>query len=151
MNRMSHQTRAWIGGLTVIGLLILAGACQAQISIVVSKASPRQLTVADARAIFAAVKTTWPDGSKVELIDQPDSPLAEAFYSQLVGKTVAQVRKEWTKLILSGQASAPAACPGDDEVKKLVAASRNAIGYIASSSLDDSVREIGRVTATPSR
>lgn len=151
MNRMSHHLRPWTGLAMALGLLILAGECQAQISIVVSKSSPRKLTVEDARAIFAAVKTTWPDGSKVELVDQPDSPLAEAFYSRLVGKTVAQIRKEWTKLILSGQAAAPVACPGDDEVKKHVAASPNAIGYIATSSLDASVREIGQVTVAPSR
>jgi ABC-type phosphate transport system substrate-binding protein len=126
-------------------LLILSASANAQISVVVSASSKNAPNNDDLKAIFLAIKAQWPDGGKVQLLDQPESPLAETFYSKLVGKSINQVRKDWTKLILSGQIAAPTKCAGDDAVKKALAANPNAIGFIASSALDGSVKEVLRV------
>jgi hypothetical protein len=126
-------------------LLGVVAESHAQISIVVSKGATHNPSQDDVKAFFAAVKYTWSDGSKVEVVDQPETDLAGTFYTKLLGKSITQVRKEWTKLILSGQATAPVKCGDDEAVKRAVANSKNAIGYIATASLDGTVREIGKI------
>lgn len=124
---------------------LLATVASAQVSVVIAKASKYTPSEGDAKSYFAAVKLEWPDGTKVQVIDQPDAASAKAFYEKFVGVAVTQVRKEWTKLILSGQATAPVKCASDDEVKKALAANPAAIGFIATASVDASVREIAKI------
>jgi hypothetical protein len=73
------------------------------------------------------------------------SELGKKFYDMVIGKSANQVRRQWTKLLLSGQAAPPLKQPSDKNVKKVVAGNPNAIGYIATSALDDSVREVLRI------
>jgi hypothetical protein len=128
------------------GLLFLfTTLASAQVSVVVAKASKYAPSEGDAKSYFAAVKLEWPDGTKVQVIDQPDAAIAKIFYEKFVGVALTQVRKEWTKLILSGQAAAPVKCASDDEVKKALAANPAAIGFIATASVDATVREIAKV------
>lgn len=83
----------------------------------------------------------WPDGGPVALFDQADdSATRQAFYAGIVGRNAAQVKAAWAQLVFSGRALPPKVVDGDADVKKAVAANRNAIGYIKPSSVDDTVR-----------
>jgi ABC-type phosphate transport system substrate-binding protein len=126
------------------GLVICASA-QAQISVIVAKSAAHTPSENDIKSYFSAVKFNWPDGKKVQVVDQPDTEVAQAFYSKFLGKTVALIRKEWTKLILSGQAAAPIKCANDEAVKTAVSSNPNAIGIISSSALDGTVKEIIKI------
>ncbi len=130
-------------------LLILVFIAQsynyAQISVVVSKSSSEKLTKNEVIEIFSGVRLTWSNGSKVQVIDQSDTEIGKSFYDHFLGKSVNQVRVQWTKLVLSGQTIAPIKAQNDDEVKKNVSSKQNAVGYISSKSLDDSVKEIFRI------
>ncbi len=117
----------------------------AQVSVIVSasssaKASPEQIV-----DMFAGVSTTWSSGSKVQIIDQPDTPVGKTFYMKFVKRPVTIVRAQWTKLSLSGQGLAPKRMTDDATVKDAVKKSPGAVGYIATSSLDASVKELARV------
>ena len=130
----------------VMGFGILACAnAQAQVSVVVSKSSAHNPGEADVKSFFSAVKFAWENGAKVQVVEQPDTEVATAFYTKFLGKSVSMIRKEWTKLILSGQASAPVKCANDDAVKKAVAANGDAIGFISSSSVDGTVKEVLKI------
>ena len=145
---MSFSKPGRIAAAAGLALVLLAGLCavsQAQISVVIAKSATHAPSMDDIKAYFSAIKFTWSDGAKVEVVDQPETALAESFYTKLVGKSMSQIRKDWTKLILSGQAAAPTKCAGDDEVKKAVAGNPNAIGFIATSALDGTVKEIGKL------
>jgi ABC-type phosphate transport system substrate-binding protein len=145
MTRNSQKHWILFFVLAPLVLLVLAPAAQAQVSVVVAKSSANAPSGDDIKAIFLAIKAQWPGGGKVVLLDQPESTLADSFYTKLLGKSVNQVRKDWTKLILSGQIAAPTKCSNDDSVKKQLAGNPNAIGFIATSALDDSVKEVLRV------
>lgn len=126
------------------GMVVCANA-QAQISVIIAKSAIHKPSEEDVKSYFSAVKFNWDDGKKVQIVDQPETEVGQAFYSKFLGKTVAIVRKEWTKLMLSGQAMAPQKCANDDAVKKAVNANPNAIGIISSSALDDTVKEIIKI------
>ena len=59
-----------------------------------------------------------------------------------MGKSVGNVKAVWAQLVFSGRALPPKQAASDDEVKKLVAANKSAIGYVKASSLDDSVKAV---------
>lgn len=125
----------------------LAAAAQAQISMIVSKATAVKLTKSEIKEIYTGAKLKWPNGNKIQVVDQPDTATGKNFYALVIGKSFTQTRSQWTKLLLSGQANAPLRLPADKAVKKAVAGNPNAIGYIAAGALDDTVQEILRIEA----
>ncbi len=121
---------------------------QAQISVVVSKKSGvdvKKLEASDLREIFLGAKLKWPNGRKIQVIDQPATLAGRAFYKVFLKKTYKQSRQRWLKLALSGQASGPRRVESDDEVKALLKRQKNAIGFIRTEKLDDTLEEIFRV------
>jgi len=125
--------------------LLTGAAAQAQISIVIGKASAYTPSEADIKAYLSGVKLQWPDGAKVVVADQTEAAIAKTVYEKFLGSSLAQVRKEWTKLVLSGQAAAPVKCASDAEVIKAVAANPAAIGFISRASLDATVKEVAKI------
>jgi len=117
----------------------------AQISVVVSKSSQQTISKNDAKQVFAGSKTTWSNGNKVQVVDQSETEVGKMFYDKYLGKSVSQVRVQWTKLVLSGQATAPIKASSDEEVKKNVSGNANALGYISTKSLDSSVKELFKI------
>lgn len=90
---------------------------------------------------FSGDARSWPGGGSVMLIDQAeDSPARASFYGKVVGKSAANVKALWAQLVFSGKAVPPKVIDGDAEVKKAVAANKNAIGYISAGAVDDSVK-----------
>jgi hypothetical protein len=65
--------------------------------------------------------------------------------AKVVRKPTALVRSQWTKLALSGQGAAPKKGADAAAVKDFVKRIPGAIGYIATSDLDASVRELLKV------
>lgn len=123
----------------------VAPTVQAQISVIVARSSAHTATQAQVRDYFSGAKLHWSSGARVLVVDRPKTEIGEAFYKKLVGRSPAQVRVQWTKLVLSGQAPPPIKGMSEEEVKKLVSENPNAIGFIATSALDDTVEELIRI------
>jgi ABC-type phosphate transport system substrate-binding protein len=137
-----------LGSLLLALMVIGSMPTQAQISIVVAKSSHQTAGAGDLRQMFSGAKLTWSAGEKVAIADQPEAAIGKAFYDKFIGKSLSQVRTEWMKLVLSGQAAAPKKCSDDDAVKAFVRENPNAVGFISSSAVDESVKELYRVSAT---
>jgi ABC-type phosphate transport system substrate-binding protein len=132
---------------TMAGLLIAAlpGRARAQISIVVAPGSSVTADVDAVARMYSGQVTSWSDGSRVQLVDQSATDVGKSFYDKVLQKGAAQVRKALTALLLSGQIPKPEQGSSDAEVKAAVARLPGSIGYIATSSLDDSVKELVRI------
>lgn len=119
-----------------------AGALAEDVVAVVSANSPvTALSSTQVADIFLGRSTRFPDGTQAVPIDQgEDSPVRERFYSQFTGKSPAQVKAHWSKIIFTGRGQPPRQVPSGAEVKKMVAANPNAIGYIDPKLVDSSVR-----------
>ena len=109
---------------------------------VVSARSP--ITVLNANQvadIFLGKSNRFPDGTVAEPIDlAEDSPLRERFYTSFTGKSPAQLKAHWAKIIFTGRGQPPRQAASGAEAKKLVAENPNAIGYIDASQVDASLR-----------
>ncbi len=95
--------------------------------------------------IFLGRMRRLPDGQPVTPIDQAEgTPTRDAFYALVTGRSPAQVKGHWAKIIFTGRGEPPRQVASCEEVKKLVAGDPNAIGYIETSAVDDTVRVLDR-------
>ena len=133
-------------GLAALLLLasIESGARAEDVVAVVSAKSPvTALTTSQVADIFLGKTSRFPDGSQAVPIDQPeDSPERDRFYAQVAGKSAAQVKAYWSKIIFTGRGQPPMQAANGREVKKMIAQNPAAIGYIDPSLVDDSVRVV---------
>jgi len=147
MTRTRATLLRWIGVLALSAFPMFIGAptAHAQISVVVSASSSRQASRSDVADMFVGARTTWSDGTQVQIVDQPDTEWGKVFYERFLNQSIAQVRTQWTRLVLSGQALAPKKVASPDAVKEALRANPAGIGYIPTSALDGTVKELVRI------
>ena len=132
-------------GAVVVFWLLWCPAAQAKdadVVAVVSARSPVTSLSADQVAdIFLGRTSRFPDGSPAVPIDlSEESPERERFYASFTGKSSAQVKAHWSKIIFTGRGQPPKQVPSGAEAKRMIADNPNAIGYIDQSLVDASVR-----------
>jgi ABC-type phosphate transport system substrate-binding protein len=131
-------------GLTVIGLALSlgTGAVAADVVAVVSSKSPiTTLSKNQVADIFLGKTARFPDGSQALPIDQAEGAHArDEFYAKFTGKSAAQLKAHWSKIIFTGRGQPPREVANSIETKKMLAQNPNAIGYIEPSMVDSSVR-----------
>jgi ABC-type phosphate transport system substrate-binding protein len=134
--------------LLLLAALALAGGAYAiplyaeDVVAVVSVRSPvTAISTAQLADIFLGKSNRFPDGTQAVPIDlNEDSPVRDRFYAQYAGKSPAQVKAHWSKIIFTGRGQPPRQAATASEAKKLIADNPNAIGYIDASQVDSSVR-----------
>jgi ABC-type phosphate transport system substrate-binding protein len=130
--------------LCVLTLTVAATAAHADVVVVMSAKSPvSTLTQAQVSDIFLGKASTFPQGGQAVPIDLASgAPNRDEFYTKVTGRTAVQLKSYWAKQSFSGKGTAPKAVAGDDELKKLIAANPNTIGYIDKTRLDASVKAV---------
>jgi hypothetical protein len=74
-------------------------------------------------------------------LDLPESnPIRALFYKKATDRDSAQIKSVWSRIVFTGQGKPPKEMPDATGVKKAVAADSKAIGYIAKSEVDASVK-----------
>lgn len=128
---------------TAMCALLLAGGVHAEIAVVVSaKSSAGSLSAEQVAAIFLAKTSEFPDGAGQAIpIDQNEGvSLRDEFYQKATGRDAAQLKAYWSRLVFTGKGQPPKAVASSTEVKKLVASTPGAVGYIEKSAVDNSVK-----------
>jgi hypothetical protein len=131
-------------GLTLLGLALtlVSDAAMADVVTVVSAKSPiTALSKSQVVDIFLGRANRLPDGAQVVAIDQAEgSAMRDAFYDKVAGKSAAQLKAYWSKIIFTGRGQPPPTVSNDMEMKKRISENSAVIGYIDRDSVDDSVR-----------
>jgi len=130
--------------LFALGATLTSAVAAADVIAVVSaKSTVGSLTPNQLADIFLGRVSRFPNGLLAVPIDLYDgSPEREQFYAKIAGKTPAQVKAYWSKIIFTGRGQPPKAVASDLDVKKFLAANIGAIGYIDAALLDDTVRAL---------
>ena len=130
--------------LALLGLAFAAAApahAQDVVPVVSSRSPITSLSPVQVADIFLGKTTRFPDGSQAVPIDQGEESAArERFYTQYTGKSPAQVKAHWAKIIFTGRGQPPRQATSGAEAKKLVADNPYAITYIDASQVDNTVR-----------
>jgi ABC-type phosphate transport system substrate-binding protein len=128
--------------LLVASFGLCAASSFAQVAVVVgAKSAAAALTAEQAAGLFLGKTDQLPGVGTALLLDQAEgSAVRELFYTKVAGKSGSQVKAAWSRLVFSGKATPPKELASSAEVKKMVAANPNAIGYIEKSAVDGSVK-----------
>src|SRR5688500_4251521 len=132
-----------IARFIIFGLLATALPSLAEdvVPVVSARSSITQLNANQVADIFLGKSSRFPDGSVAMPIDlSEESPLRERFYTVLTGKSPAQLKAHWSKIIFTGRGQPPRQVSGSAEAKKMLADNPNAIAYIDAKQVDSSVR-----------
>lgn len=127
--------------LMILGTAFGAANLQAGIAVVVGKnVSATEAKKEDIANIFLGRTKALPDGTSLVPVDlDRDHPVRGEFYEKVTGQSVRAVVAAWAKIVFTGRGKAPAVKASASEVKAYVV-SQNAIGYISSEEVDDSVK-----------
>jgi ABC-type phosphate transport system substrate-binding protein len=127
----------------VIVLTANASFASDKLVVIVNKENTNTVDLALIKKIYLGNASRWPSGAVVTAYNQGDeSPITAAFANKVIGKSVGAIRDAWAQSIFTGKAMPPKVNSSDEGVKKQVSRSKNAIGYISASSLDDSVKAV---------
>ncbi len=125
-------------------LSLTAGAAYAEVVVVVSSQNPVEtLSQTELADIYLGRAQRWPGGETVVPIDQTESaPAYEEFYSEYLGRSPAQIKAHWSKLIFTGRGRPPRNVEDSEAMAELIADNPNAIGYIDSGLVDDRLQVV---------
>jgi ABC-type phosphate transport system substrate-binding protein len=142
--KSSHPVKSALAALILsASFWLISPAWAGDFVVIVNKDNAAQVDKAFIAKVFTGDLKSWKDGSQITPIDLPeDNPVRASFSTDVLGKSVGNVKAQWAQLIFSGRALPPKQVGSDEEVKKLVSANKAAIGYIKASSLDDSVKAV---------
>jgi ABC-type phosphate transport system substrate-binding protein len=125
-----------------LSLSLAVSAATADVVAVVSSTSAvTTLSKTQLTDIFLGKVSRFPDGSPAIPIDQEEgSPVREEFYLTYAGRSPAQVKSYWAKIIFTGRGQPPKAVSNSVDVRRLLAANPQAISYVERSAVDASVK-----------
>jgi ABC-type phosphate transport system substrate-binding protein len=140
---MSPKNRnRWM--LLGVALGLMSNVAIADVVVVVSAKSPVvALSRSEVEDIFLGRTIRFPDGVLAVVIDQAEgSAVRNEFYDKVFGKSPAQIKAYWSKIIFTGRGQPPSSVSSTLEMMKRLSADPAAIGYIDRGMLNDSVREV---------
>jgi ABC-type phosphate transport system substrate-binding protein len=139
-----HGAKHILVRIAAVAMLVAGPALRAEeVAVVSAKSTVTTLSTSQLADIFLGKTTRFPDGSQAVPIDQSEGTQAhDEFYARITGKSAAQLKAYWSKIIFTGRGQPPKAVASSSETKKLVAANPNSIGYIEPSLVDGTVKVV---------
>jgi ABC-type phosphate transport system substrate-binding protein len=122
----------------------LAAAASDEIVVVVSAGNPAtEISRRHLADLYLGRTTRFANGEAAEPVDQRSGSKArDAFYERYIGRSAAEIKAHWSKIIFTGRGRPPREERDCTAVKRYVADHPGAIGYIERSRVDDSVRVV---------
>lgn len=125
---------------------ILAVQAQAQVVVVVNAAAPvDSLTREQVSDLFLGKSGRFPNGNKAVPIEMAEgSALRSSFHQAVTGKSDAQLKSYWSKLIFSGAASPPRTTGSSEDMLATLSATPDGVGYIEEAKVAQGVKIVFR-------
>lgn len=129
----------------LFGLLLLGFSLSsyASIAVIIHPSNDNKFDERTVRQIFLGQIKTYPDGSEARAFDNlGDANLRSDFITKVLRRNESTMNAYWARMIFTAKATPPQELPDAASVLKMVAGNKQAIGYIDSSQVNDSVRVI---------
>lgn len=128
-------------------LLAMSGGVLAEVAVVVHpSAGFDSLTEDDISRLFLGKSKSFPNGESAVPVNQNEGEATrDKFNDAVVKKNASQLKAYWSQLVFTGKGTPPKDVGGSADVKKLVAANPNMIGYVDSSAVDGSVKVVYKI------
>jgi ABC-type phosphate transport system substrate-binding protein len=127
--------------LVALVLLALAGtpAFAAPALIGHKNLAGEKLDTATVKAVFLGKKVSWDGAGRVTLAVLKGGPVADEFLKGAVDQTASAFNNHWRRLAMTGGGTAPKSFDKEEDLRKFVAETPGAIGFIDRANADDSV------------
>ncbi len=130
-----------LGAIGLALCLWLNPAAAEVVAVVSSKSTVSTLSKNQVADLFLGKRYRFPNGEPAIPVDQDEaSSVRDEFYSRFTGKSAAQIKAHWSKIIFTGRGQPPKSASGSAEVKRLLAENPNMIGYVEADRVDGSVK-----------
>jgi len=125
----------------LIFVIIFSHTISAGTVIIANKANPDSgISKKLAKKIFLGKKSNTGSMEIVPIDQGENSEIRKTFYKKVANKSPEKMKSYWSKLIFSGRAVPLKVINGDAEVIFWISENKNAIGYVDSKSVTDSVK-----------
>ncbi|HEY4246332.1 MAG TPA: hypothetical protein VGM64_05710 [Lacunisphaera sp.] len=125
--------------LLVAGALLCASAVAAPILIGNKNVAAEKLDAATVKSIFLGKKVAWDSAGRITLAVLKGGPVAEEYFKSAVEMTASAFNNHWRRLAMTGGGTAPKSFEKEEDLRKFVAETPGAIGFVDSANADDSV------------
>jgi len=98
-----------------------------------------KLDAATLKSVFLGKKVAWDGAGRITLAVLKGGPVAEDFLKGAVDMNVSAFNNHWRRLAMTGGGTAPKSFEKDEDLRKFVAETPGAIGFVDSASVDASV------------
>jgi ABC-type phosphate transport system substrate-binding protein len=113
--------------------------------VVINQNNTNVIDFAYVNKIYSGALRAWPDGSPVIALDHPEDTEVRALFStQVLNRSVANMRAIWSQNIFTGRGLPPKVISVDSEVRRIVGSNKQAIGYLKASNLEGNLKVIER-------
>lgn len=121
--------------LIIIAATVFALPALAQIAVIVHPSNSSNLSNEELVRIYTGRSNAF---TAVNLAES--MPLRAQFDEKAVGRTSAQLKAHWSKLVFTGKGTPPTELASEQEVLNFVASNPQAIGYVNAASVSDAVK-----------
>ena len=119
----------------------VAAAADDPVIIVNTGVEEQAIPLVTVRTIFSMRLSHWRSGTPIRVFILPDDhPVHVRFSKQILGMYPYQLRWAWDRLVFSGTGQAPILVSSEEEMKRRVANTPGAIGYLTGSKTDEMVK-----------
>lgn len=106
-----------------------------------SNVSANTMTKAGLRSIFGMRKRTWPEGNHIQVFVLTDNNPTHIHFTKNVLHTFPyNLRRIWDRQIYSGTGQSPTVVTSEEEMRKRVSVTNNAIGYVSEKWVNEKVK-----------
>jgi ABC-type phosphate transport system substrate-binding protein len=127
--------------LAGVALLLAAAlpATAAPVLIGHKNVAAEKLDGATVKAVFLGKKVAWDGAGRVVLAVLKTGPVAEEIYKVHAGMNASAFNNHWRRLAMTGGGTAPKSFDTEEELRKFVAETPGAIGFVEAATADASV------------
>lgn len=128
--------------LILLCLFALAAALQAHAAPVLighKNIANEKITAATAKAILLGKKVAWGEAGRITLAVLKAGPVADEFLKARADMSTSAFNNHWRRLAMTGGGTAPKAFEKEEDLRRFVAETPGAVGFIDSANVDASV------------
>ena len=122
--------------------LMLNSYSHAEMVVIVHPENNSPINKASIKKIFLGKTNSFLNGQKAVPIEMAPGELRKEFLKKVLRKGDGQLASYWSRMMFSGKATPPKTFDTSDEIKELVSANPNIIGFIDSDKVDNTVKVV---------
>ena len=127
-------------GITIFTLSLFSNPLYSEVAVIVHANNQQSLTDTDIKNLFTGKLKSFPDGNPAIILSLPEGdPNQSLFNQKVLGRSDAQVKAFWSKLMFTGKGTPPKEVAAEEMIK-LVSENPSTIGIIDSTMVSDKVR-----------